>query len=149
MGRGGPGRGIKKSVGRGGASMQGTGRGRGSAKHSSKKDLPPSQNGIGKRGSDIIEILHTETLIKEVSWQNLLRHHATQTSVTSLCPLPFLLCMTVGVKQVEKVFGSSHPDPHEVEKAKKVLKVRSSPCRSVSSSRYFAFSKLTDDGYCT
>ncbi|MQM09856.1 hypothetical protein Taro_042738 [Colocasia esculenta] len=87
VGRGGPGRGAKKSIGRGGA-VPGAGRGRGSVKYPSKKDLPPSQNGIGKKGADIIEILHTETLIKEV----------------------------------EKVFGSSHPDPLEVEKAKKVLK---------------------------
>lgn len=28
-------------------------------------------------------------------------------------------------KQVERVFGASHPDPLEIEKAKKVLKVRS------------------------
>lgn len=27
-------------------------------------------------------------------------------------------------KQVEKVFGASHPDPTEIEKAKRVLKVR-------------------------
>lgn len=27
-------------------------------------------------------------------------------------------------KQVEKVFGASHPDPAEIEKAKRVLKVR-------------------------
>lgn len=27
-------------------------------------------------------------------------------------------------KQVERVFGTSHPDPVEMEKAKKVLKVR-------------------------
>uniref|UniRef100_A0A1D1Z884 Protein EMSY n=1 Tax=Anthurium amnicola TaxID=1678845 RepID=A0A1D1Z884_9ARAE len=86
-GRGGPGRGVKKSIGRG-STIPGAGRGRGSLKHSSKKDFPPSQNGIGKKGPDIIEILHTDTLIKEV----------------------------------EKVFGSSHPDPLEVEKAKKALK---------------------------
>lgn len=28
-------------------------------------------------------------------------------------------------KQVERVFGASHPDPLEIEKAKKVLRVRS------------------------
>lgn len=27
------------------------------------------------------------------------------------------------IKQVEKVFGANHPDPMEIEKAKKVLKV--------------------------
>jgi hypothetical protein len=31
------------------------------------------------------------------------------------------LCLKL---QVEKVFGASHPDPMEIEKAKKVLKVR-------------------------
>ncbi|XP_010265884.1 PREDICTED: protein EMSY-LIKE 3 isoform X2 [Nelumbo nucifera] len=86
-GRGGSGRGIKKSVGRGGA-VPGAGRGRGTTKVQGKKDFPPSQNGIGKKNSDDIEILHTDTLIKEV----------------------------------ERVFGASHPDPLEIEKAKKVLK---------------------------
>ncbi|RFS87765.1 hypothetical protein CH426_26470, partial [Klebsiella aerogenes] len=51
------------------------------------KGFPPSQNG-GRKGSDDIQLLHTDTLIKEV----------------------------------ERVFGASHPDPLEVEKAKKVLK---------------------------
>ncbi|XP_043691404.1 protein EMSY-LIKE 3-like isoform X1 [Telopea speciosissima] len=87
VGRGGPGRGVKKSIGRGGA-LPGAGRGRGTAKGQSKKDFPPSQNGIGKKASDDIEILHTDTLIKEV----------------------------------ERVFNASHPDPHEMEKAKKLLK---------------------------
>eukprot|EP00268_Persea_americana_P043320 TRINITY_DN4351_c0_g1_i5.p1 TRINITY_DN4351_c0_g1~~TRINITY_DN4351_c0_g1_i5.p1 ORF type:complete len:489 (-),score=131.70 TRINITY_DN4351_c0_g1_i5:458-1924(-) len=85
--RGGPGRGVKKSVGRGGVTP-GVGRGRGGPKNQTKKDFPPSQNGIGKKSSDDIEILHTDTLIKEV----------------------------------ERVFGASHPDPLEIEKAKKVLK---------------------------
>ncbi|XP_043692092.1 protein EMSY-LIKE 3-like isoform X2 [Telopea speciosissima] len=88
VGRGGSGRGVKKTIGRGGA-LPGAGRGRGAAaKGQSKKDFPPSQNGIGKKASDDIEILHTDTLIKEV----------------------------------EKVFNASHPDPHEMEKAKKLLK---------------------------
>ncbi|CAL0327810.1 unnamed protein product [Lupinus luteus] len=26
------------------------------------------------------------------------------------------------IKEVERVFGSNHPDPHEIEKAKNVLK---------------------------
>ncbi|XP_077254141.1 protein EMSY-LIKE 3-like isoform X2 [Tasmannia lanceolata] len=86
-GLGGPVRGVKKPMGRGGA-VPGAGRGRGVPKNQSKKDFPPSQNGIGKKGSDDIEILHTDTLIKEV----------------------------------ERVFGASHPDPLEIEKAKKVLK---------------------------
>ncbi|KAF8395905.1 hypothetical protein HHK36_019860 [Tetracentron sinense] len=86
-GRAGPGRGFKKSVGRGGG-VPGAGRGRGATKGQSKKDFLPSQNGIGKKASNDIEILHTETLIKDV----------------------------------ERVFGASHPDPLEVEKAKKALK---------------------------
>nr|DAD42212.1 TPA_asm: hypothetical protein HUJ06_000442 [Nelumbo nucifera] len=86
-GRGGPGRGVKKSIGRGGV-VPGAVRGRGTTKVPPKKDFPPSQNGIGKKSSDDIEILHTETLIKEV----------------------------------ERVFGATHPDPIEIEKAKKVLK---------------------------
>ncbi|XP_028116068.1 protein EMSY-LIKE 3-like isoform X1 [Camellia sinensis] len=48
---------------RGGA-VAGAGRGRGIAKGQSKKVFPPSQNGIGKKGD--IEILHTDTLVKEV-----------------------------------------------------------------------------------
>ncbi|OVA20872.1 EMSY N-terminal [Macleaya cordata] len=84
---GGLGRGTKKPMGRGGA-VPGAGRGRGGTKGQSKKDFPPSQNGIGKKALDDIEILHTDTLIKEV----------------------------------ERVFGASHPDPLEIEKAKKVLR---------------------------
>lgn len=84
-GRPAQGRGLKKSSGRGGA-VSGAGRGRGTLKGQPKKDLP--QNGIGKKGSGDIELLHTDTLIKEV----------------------------------EKVFSANHPNPAEVEKAKKVLK---------------------------
>ncbi|GLT82319.1 hypothetical protein SLE2022_007090 [Rubroshorea leprosula] len=86
-GRPGPGRGIKKSMPRGGG-VTGAGRGRGTIKGQAKKDFPLSQNGVGRKALDDIEILHTDTLIKEV----------------------------------EKVFGASHPDPTEIEKAKKVLK---------------------------
>ncbi|XP_044481864.1 protein EMSY-LIKE 3 isoform X3 [Mangifera indica] len=85
--RPGPGRGIKKSMTRGG-SVPGAGRGRGSMKGQLKKKIPLSQNGVGKKVLGEIEILHTDTLIKEV----------------------------------EKVFGSNHPNPSEIEKAKKVLK---------------------------
>ncbi|KDP25135.1 hypothetical protein JCGZ_22670 [Jatropha curcas] len=85
--RPGPGRGNKKPMARGGA-LAGGGRGRGTMKGHSRKDFPLSQNGIGKKAMGDIEILHTDSLIKEV----------------------------------EKVFGSSHPDPMEIEKAKKVLK---------------------------
>lgn len=86
----GPGRGgMKKSMARGGGVTGGAGRGRGTTKTQSKKEFPPSQNGgVGKKPSGDIEILHTDTLIREV----------------------------------EKVFGAIHPDPVEIEKAKKVLK---------------------------
>ncbi|CAL5428579.1 unnamed protein product [Camellia sinensis] len=86
-GRSGPGRGFKKSMARGGA-VAVAGRGRGTAKGLPKKDFPLSQNGIGKKPLGDIEILHTDTLIKEV----------------------------------EKVFSATRPDPLEVEKAKNVLK---------------------------
>ncbi|MBA0867201.1 hypothetical protein Goshw_028155, partial [Gossypium schwendimanii] len=85
-GRPGPGRGIKKSMTCGGG-VAGAGRGRGSLKGQAKKDFPLMQNGVGKKVLADIEILHTDTLIKEV----------------------------------EKVFGASHPDSIEIEKAKKVL----------------------------
>ncbi|KAF3787811.1 EMSY-LIKE 3 protein [Nymphaea thermarum] len=64
-GRGGPGREVKKSMARGGA-VVGVGRGRGTPKTQSKKEYAPTQNGIGKKDPDKIEILHTESLIKEV-----------------------------------------------------------------------------------
>lgn len=48
-------------------SAPGAGRGRGLTKAQSRKDFPISQNGIGKKGSDDIQLLHTDTLIKEVS----------------------------------------------------------------------------------
>ncbi|KAG2583084.1 hypothetical protein PVAP13_6KG225900 [Panicum virgatum] len=64
-GRGAAVHGVKKSTNRGGP-MLGAGRGRAPQKNSLKKDYPPSQNGVGKKSSDYIEILHTETLIKEV-----------------------------------------------------------------------------------
>ncbi|KAI3982312.1 hypothetical protein MKX01_037845 [Papaver californicum] len=84
---GGLGRGAKKPMGHGGAAP-GAGRGRGGIKNQVKKESPLSQNGIGKKTLDDIEIFHTETLVKEV----------------------------------ERVFGASHPDPLEMEKVKKVLK---------------------------
>ncbi|XP_020592821.1 protein EMSY-LIKE 3 [Phalaenopsis equestris] len=62
-GRGG---GIKKAPSRNSVIRPGLGRGRGPLKHQSKKDLRLSQNGIGKRGSGDIEILNTESLLKEV-----------------------------------------------------------------------------------
>ncbi|GAB2276973.1 Protein EMSY-LIKE 3 [Dionaea muscipula] len=86
-GRGGTGRGFKKSMARAGSTI-GAGRGRGSSKGQSKKDVFLSQNGIGRKASGDIELYHTDTLIKEV----------------------------------EKIFGASPPDPAEVEKAKKALR---------------------------
>lgn len=54
----------------------------------SRKEFLPSQNGIGKKVYDDIELLNTDTLVKEV----------------------------------ERVFSASQPDPSELEKAKKMLK---------------------------
>lgn len=45
----------------------GAGRGRGLTKSQSRKDFPSSHNGIGKKGPDSIQLLNTDTLIKEVS----------------------------------------------------------------------------------
>lgn len=50
---------------RGGAVAAG-GRGRGTMKGQSRRDLPVSQNGSQKQATGDIEILHTDTLIKEV-----------------------------------------------------------------------------------
>ncbi|KRH43436.1 hypothetical protein GLYMA_08G149700v4 [Glycine max] len=47
-------------------SVPGAGRGRGTAKGQSRKDFFPSQNGIGMKTPDDIQILHTDTLVKEV-----------------------------------------------------------------------------------
>lgn len=68
-GYGGSGHGVGRSVGRDGPPAGG--RGRGSTKGQPKKDFAPSQNGIGKKGLDEIQILHTDTLIKEVSTEQL------------------------------------------------------------------------------
>ncbi|GKV27527.1 hypothetical protein SLEP1_g36693 [Rubroshorea leprosula] len=87
-GYGGSGRRISRSAGCDGVSGTGRGRGRGITKGSYRKDFLPSENGIGKRAADDIQILHTDTLIKEV----------------------------------ERVFGTNHPDPLEIEKAKRELK---------------------------
>ncbi|KAL8099505.1 protein EMSY-LIKE 3 [Apium graveolens] len=85
-GRSGPGRGFKNSISRGGAFAGG--RGRGIVRNQTKRSFPPSQNGINKKILGDIEILDTDTLVKEV----------------------------------EKVFGASHLDSMEIEKAKNVLK---------------------------
>ncbi|KAK8941339.1 hypothetical protein KSP39_PZI010771 [Platanthera zijinensis] len=79
-------RGVKKAPG--GALLAGIGRGRGPLKHQSKKELGVLQNGIAKRGSENIEILHTDTLLKEV----------------------------------ERVFSATNPEPAEADRAKKLLK---------------------------
>lgn len=64
-GQGGPGAGVRKPMGQGGV-IPGEGRGRGPLKNHSSKDMVPSTNGPGKNHSNDIEILHTDTLIKEV-----------------------------------------------------------------------------------
>ncbi|XP_021893922.1 protein EMSY-LIKE 1 isoform X2 [Carica papaya] len=86
-GHGGPGHGSKKAFSRG-TPVPGPGRGRGSTKSQFKKDVQSTQNGGGRKLSDDIELLNTETLVKEV----------------------------------ERVFDASHPDPRELENAKKMLK---------------------------
>ncbi|KAK4791653.1 hypothetical protein SAY86_032066 [Trapa natans] len=63
--RPGAGRGVKKLAPRGG-SAAGLGRGRGIPKSQSKKDILSAQNGIGKKARGDIQILHTDTLLKEV-----------------------------------------------------------------------------------
>ena len=55
---------MNRSVGRDG--VPGAGRGRGAAKGQSRKDFLSSQNGIGMKTPDDIQILHTDTLVKEV-----------------------------------------------------------------------------------
>lgn len=64
-GHGGSGRGNKKSTGPSGT-IPAAGRGRGALKNNTKNNFPPSQNGIGKKGSDDMEIYHTDSVIKEV-----------------------------------------------------------------------------------
>ena len=61
---------MNRSVGRDG--VPGAGRGRGLAKGPSRKDFLPSQNGIGKKTLDDIQILQTDTLVKEVNENRLL-----------------------------------------------------------------------------
>ncbi|KAG2239544.1 hypothetical protein Bca52824_091604 [Brassica carinata] len=58
----GQGRGSTKAMARGGPAGQASGRGRGSMKIQQHK----AQNGVGKKALGDIEILHTDTLIKEV-----------------------------------------------------------------------------------
>ncbi|XP_048502951.2 uncharacterized protein LOC104897465 [Beta vulgaris subsp. vulgaris] len=79
---------VLRSLSARGGAVSGAGRGCGTLKSQPKKTLRFPQNGIGRKGLTDIQLLHTDTLIKEV----------------------------------EKVFSANHPDPAEVEKAKKVLK---------------------------
>ena len=94
------------------------GRERGTTNDQFKKDLPQLQNGVGKVSAEI-EIFHTETLLKEVHlydfWANVDR---------GVFWFIYLVVLTFDFWQVEKVFDSSHPDLLEIEKAKKMLKVR-------------------------
>ncbi|KAH9737506.1 protein EMSY-LIKE 3 [Citrus sinensis] len=87
-GFGGQGRGIKRPFGRGGH-IPGSMKGRGSSKDQSqlRKEFTQTQNRLEKVSGDI-ELLNTETLVKEV----------------------------------ERLFDVSHPDPLELVKAKKMLK---------------------------
>ncbi|KMT08322.1 hypothetical protein BVRB_6g141460 [Beta vulgaris subsp. vulgaris] len=79
---------VLRSLSARAGAVSGAGRGCGTLKSQPKKTLRLPQNGIGRKGLTDIQLLHTDTLIKEV----------------------------------EKVFSANHPDPAEVEKAKKVLK---------------------------
>lgn len=65
-GHSGQGLGVKKFFGHGGGDTLGVGRGRGQPKFQARKELIRPQNGIGNRVSDDIELLNTETLVKEV-----------------------------------------------------------------------------------
>lgn len=82
----GSGVGLNRSDGR--ELVPGTGRGRGLPKVQSRKEYQPSQNDLRKKGLNDLQLLHTDSLLKEV----------------------------------ERVFGGTHIDPFEVEKAKKILK---------------------------
>ncbi|KAJ6804211.1 protein EMSY-LIKE 3-like isoform X2 [Iris pallida] len=65
IGRGRADGGITKPADHNGTAI-GVDRGRGSLKTHSKTDLVPSANGLGKKHTEDIEILHTETLANEV-----------------------------------------------------------------------------------
>ncbi|GFP93130.1 hypothetical protein PHJA_001457300 [Phtheirospermum japonicum] len=64
-GYGGPGRGMGRPRDNNAPGSGPSGRGRGLTKSQPRKDFPPSQNGIGNKGPDDIQLLHTDTLIKE------------------------------------------------------------------------------------
>ncbi|WVZ02760.1 hypothetical protein V8G54_023566 [Vigna mungo] len=130
-GFGGSGHGMNRSVGRDG--VPGGGRGRGATKGQSRKDFLSSQNGIGKKAPDDIQILHTDTLIKEVvmlSPDHMKYSSSLAVSVKfppEYSPEVLGFCIAqnsswVNGFWVERVFSANHPDPLEIEKAKKVLK---------------------------
>lgn len=64
-GHSGQGRGANKLFNHGGGTY-GAGRGRGHPRFHPRKELITPQNGIGNRVPDEIELLNTETLVKEV-----------------------------------------------------------------------------------
>ncbi|PNY06161.1 hypothetical protein L195_g002623, partial [Trifolium pratense] len=64
-GHSGQGRGANKLFGHGGDTL-GAGRGRGHPRFHSRKELVLPQNGIGNRVPDEIELLNTDSLVKEV-----------------------------------------------------------------------------------
>ncbi|TKY53269.1 EMSY 3 [Spatholobus suberectus] len=64
-GHSGQGRGVKKFFGHGGNSL-GAGRGRGHPRFQARQEFLPPQNGIGKRVLEDIELLNTDSLVKEV-----------------------------------------------------------------------------------
>ncbi|XP_059462737.1 protein EMSY-LIKE 1-like isoform X2 [Corylus avellana] len=64
-GHGGQARGVRKPLSHTGI-ISSVGRGRGSTKSHSKKELLPTQNGIGRKVSDDLELLNTDSLVKEV-----------------------------------------------------------------------------------
>lgn len=64
-GYGGSGHGMGRPIGQN--SGPGVGRGRGLTKGQTRKGFPPSQNGIGKKGLDELQLFNTDTLITEVN----------------------------------------------------------------------------------
>lgn len=117
-GFGGQGRGIKRPFGRGGH-IPGSMKGRGSSRDQGqfRKEFTETQNRLEKV-SDCIELLNTETLVKEVCTGIAeLIHWCIIVSVFSR--------LLSNLFQVERLFDISHPDPLELVKAKKMLKVRS------------------------
>jgi len=67
-------RGLRRSGNTRHAGVPGAVRGRGTTKGQSKMDFFPSQNGIGKKSlDDDIHILHTETLVKQVTENSSIR----------------------------------------------------------------------------